>query len=157
MASAKMLNLERVKARLRRLPQAMKAAVEEQLTAEAEELAAAMRRAAPVITGALRGSIRVEDGDRPLSKKVIAGGVPETRKRVRKGVADADFAKAKATGGFKGEFDYSRGVEFGHRTPAGGHVAAEPFFYPTYRARKKAMRRRLTTAARKALKKIYPE
>ncbi|MFN3585191.1 HK97 gp10 family phage protein [Phenylobacterium sp.] len=158
MPKAKMVNLDRVLARIRALPPALTEALEDQLDTEARDLAAAVKRAAPVgETGKLRDSVRVEQGDHPLSQAVVVGDTPETRKKIRKGVRDADFEAARLTGGNKGEYDYPFGVEFGHRAPDGTHVPAQPFLFPTYRARKKAMRRRLKARARKVIRKHFPK
>lgn len=155
MADARWVNKDKILARLRRLPPAVTDAVRAELKVQVDALAEAMRRAAPVgATGNLRKSILVRPGSRPISYVVEAGGVLTTVK-VRKGVSDRDFARALQSGGNRGEFDYARGVEFGHMTPAGGHVPANPFFYPTYRARKKPIQAALRKAAREAAKRTF--
>jgi hypothetical protein len=138
MADAKMLNREKVLAKLRRIPQRVQTAVGSQLAKEVEDLTEAIQRAAPVGTdeektpGELRDSVHFyPTPDRPLSYRVLA---------------DAKDAK--------GDFIGSH-VEAGHRAEDGTHVAARPFFFPTYRARKKPMRRRLTSAASKAAKTAF--
>jgi len=152
MASAKMLNRARILAKLRAAAPSVIQEVEAQLNLEAIELAAAVKRAVPKRTGTMAETVRVEPGDRPMSLKVVVGGVPATRKKVRQGVKKADFEKARQEGGFQGEYDYPMGVELGHRAVDGSHVPAEPFFWPTYRARKKGMRRRMSAAGRRGLK-----
>jgi len=147
--------LDRALARMARLPAQVREEVEKALDDEIEDLAAAMRRAAPVKSGTLRRTIRTGRGKRPLSRIVTMGG-PETRVKVRRGVSDRDFARAKARGGSRGEYDYSRAVEFGHLTVDGKRVPGQPFFWPTYRARRKAMRRRIYAAARMPLKTLFP-
>lgn len=139
MASAKMLNLAKVNARLGRLPEALKSAVRDQLKTEVDDLVGAMKRAAPLDEfspepGKLRDSIHAyENHDRDLSYRVIADAKDEQ-------------------GRFIGQH-----VEFGHRAEDGTHVPARPSFYPTYRARRTGMRRRVSAAARKAIKQMYPE
>lgn len=139
MADAKMLNKAKVIARLGRLPAALKAAVAAQLKTEAEDLVAAQRRAAPVDqlephAGAFRDSIHeYPNPDRELSYRVIA---------------DARDDKGHLIG---------KHIEHGHLAADGSHVPAKPSFFPTYRARKKGMRRRLSAAARKALRTEFPE
>jgi hypothetical protein len=150
------IGLDKALARMLRLPVEINVAVDKQLEEEAQELAAAIRRAVPVRTGALRDTIKVVPGDRPLSRRIVAGG-QETTVKIRARVKAADFAKAKAAGNNKGEYDYFRAVEFGHLSEDGVPVPAEPFFFTTYRARKKAMRRRIAGAARKQLKNLFPE
>ena len=140
MADAKMLGKERLIARFARLPKAMKDAVAPVLQKEVSELVAAQRRAAPVSSdledtpGQFRDSINYyPNRDRPLSFRVIA---------------DARDEK----GAFIGPH-----IEHGHKAKDGSHVAAVPSFFPTYRARKKAMQRRLNAAGRKAAKAMFPE
>lgn len=156
MADATLEGLEQRLAAFRVLPAKIQAAAEAQLDQEAKDLAEAVRRAVPVKTGTLRDTIEVKAGDDPTTRTVVAGGKATTVK-VRQGVKDADFAKALETGGSKGEYDYARGVEFGHLTPEGEHIGPRPFFFATFRARKKAMVRRLKAAARKAIKAEFPQ
>ena len=138
-SETRMLNLAKVQARLARLPDTMKAAVAAQLAIEADELVAAMQRAAPVDEtsdnpGNFRDSIHhYPNPDRDLSVRILA---------------DARDAKGKFIGG---------NIEHGHRAADGSHVAAKPSFFPTYRARKKAMKRRISTAGRKAVQQLYPK
>lgn len=167
MADAKMLNLDKMAARIRKATDVAYATARAQLKTEADDLVAAIRRAAPEKTGALKASIGSRaDGD-GLKYTIFAGG-PRTTKKVRsratdggrgkrQGVSDADFARALAAGNNTGEFDYSRADEFGRRTKSGAHVNGRPFFFPTYRARKRAMRKRLVDAPKKALKALFPE
>lgn len=61
---------------------------------------------------------------------------------------DNQALKATITAGDRKAF-YARWVEFGTR-----RTAAQPFFYPIWRARKKDIKRRLAAAFRKAFKKI---
>jgi hypothetical protein len=133
MASAKMLNLERVLARLRAIPPAMKAAAEQKLKVEVDALVAEQKRLAPddPDTGGsrIRDAIRAyPNPDRPLSYRVIS---------------DAKDEKGKPI---------AANVEHGHRNRDGTHTRARPTFFPVYRARKLGMKRRITAAARKALR-----
>lgn len=134
-----MLNLARVLARLGKIPAAVTQAAGAQLKIEVDDLVEAQKRAAPVDPksdnpGAFRDSIHsYENPDRPLSYRIIA---------------DAKDASGKPIGG---------NIEHGHKARDGSHVEAQPSFFPTYRARKKPMRRRLNAASRKALKQLYPK
>lgn len=139
MASARMLGVERLKARLRRIPDLVKVAVASQLADEVEGLTEAIQRAAPVSAdredtpGELRESVHFyPTPGRPLSYRVLADA------------RDAD-------GNFIGPH-----VEHGHKAADGSQVPRAPFFFPTYRARKKGMQRRLKAAARKAIKAEFP-
>jgi hypothetical protein len=155
MADAKLLGLEKKLAAMRALPEKLQETCRAQLDAEAKELADAIRRVVPERTGTLRGTVRVEPSEDPLIRRVAAGGRATTVK-VRRGVKDADFAKALQSGGAKGEYDYARGVEFGHLSRDGDHVGPRPFFFQTFRARRKAMSQRLKSASRRTIKALFP-
>lgn len=137
MADAKMLGRAKVLAKFRSLPTPVQVGVGSQLAKEVEDLTEAIQRVAPVDDGSdepgkLRESVHFyPTPGRPLSYRVLA---------------DAKDAE--------GEFIGSH-VEAGHRTEQGGHVAGRPFFFPTYRARKKPMRRRLSAAATKSAKTAW--
>jgi HK97 gp10 family phage protein len=93
---------------------------------EANQLADAIRAAAPSKeTAHLRNSVRVEPGRDDLEKWVAAGGSATTVHN----------------------YDYSLAVEFGTE-----HNAAQPFFWPTYRARRDKIRQNIMTAIEQALK-----
>lgn len=123
----------------------MKAAAKVQLDQEADALVAAIKANAPTggdlerQPGELRESVHAQDAQRALR----SGGVrTELMKSV---VADAKDAK----GNFIGPH-----VEFGHMAEGGGHVAAVPFFFSTWRVRKAGMKRRMAAAQRRAIKSV---
>ncbi len=147
-ATIKMQGLEQAKARLRAAVPTITKAASDQLAVEAKALAEEIRAKVPVRTGALKGS--VEAVQISNTEWEIRAGGDATTKKIRAGVRDRDFAQARVAGNNKGEFDYARGVEFGHRTPEGKHVPAEPFFYPPYRARRAGIRKRVLARVIKA-------
>jgi HK97 gp10 family phage protein len=116
----------------------------------AEELKAAVLDGARSLTSGMRlavprgidgrnelmDSIRIEQGRSPLRKLVRAGG-PLTTREVRKG---------SGTG-----YDYALANEFGTEK-----MAAQPFFWPTYRSKKKKIRSDIAARARKAIAKVVP-
>jgi len=153
MATVGMLNRSVPAAMVRALTKDVRRAVSVQVKAEAEALALKVEAVTPVRTGTMRMTVRVEPGSDDTSWIVIVGAVPETRKKVRVGVTAADFARANRSGGFKGEYDYPLGVEFGHKTVDGQHVAAEPFLFPTYRSERSGMRRRVRGSALTVVRK----
>jgi hypothetical protein len=138
-ALTKMLNLNKVLARLAKVPPTQAAAAGDQLKTEVDDLVEAQKRAAPVDPesdnpGNFRDSHRAyKNPDRPLSYRVIN---------------DAKDASGKPI---------ASNIEQGHRTVDGKHVPGAHSFFATYRARKKGMRRRVLGASRKALKQIYPK
>lgn len=137
MATAKVVGRARLKARLAKIPKAVKDAGAKRLKVEVDDLVAAQKRAAPVDPtspdpGAFRDSIHAyPTPDRPLSYRIIADAKD----------ADGNFIGAH--------------VEHGHRAANGVHVPAQPSFFPTYRARKRGMKRRIGAAARKAAKQAF--
>jgi HK97 gp10 family phage protein len=132
--------LEALRRRWAAIPAKVQEALQEQLEANAADLAAAVQRAAPVKSGTLRDSVRVEPGPKPLSIRVVVGGAATRRQ-----------AGTSRKGGYS--YDYALAVEYGHKDGS-VHVPAQPFFWPAYRARKKLFKRRLQAAARKAIKSL---
>lgn len=101
------------------------------------ELARAMRPAVPRgVDGRneLVESIRVEPGRHPLQVRVKAGG-PLTTKEVRKGSGVS--------------YDYANANEFGTEK-----MRAQPFFWPTYRLKKRPLRSKIQRRMRKAIGKV---
>lgn len=144
MGSARVIGKDRVKALFAAISKDMAIELDKVTKDEAEATADAIRRAVPVLSGALKRSVRVVKHPwKTASYAIKIGGVAGTRKRVRKGVTNADFAQAKQSGGHQGEYDYTLAVEFGHIAEDGTRVPAEPFAYPTFRARQKASMARI--------------
>lgn len=112
------------------LPAAMQADVKVATFDQASRLARAMTFNAPRgVTSDLRDSIRVEQGRRPARALVRAGGLKTTREG----------------------YDYALANEFGT-----SKMNAQPFFWPTYRAERKRIRRELNKAVIAALAKRAP-
>jgi hypothetical protein len=137
-------SVRRLKRKFDRLPAKARAAIVAANAKSADQIAALARTMVPVDDGVLRSTIRVTQNDDVVT--VRAGGA-RTRVKVREGSSE--------------EWDYALGVEFGtapHR--AGGKyegarhpgAKAQPFFYPSVRANKRALRSRRRRALRKALK-----
>ena len=134
-------NLERWKARFAALPAAVQAAAEQQLEANAEFLADQIKQAAP------RSNDYEKSGGERLVDHVRA---EKSTKGPASYLVICDPKDAKGHG-------YAMHVEFGHRAPGGktgkhAGTKAHPFFFPTYRAFKTTLRRRLLTKTRAAAK-----
>lgn len=134
----KLANLAKIEARIRRMNPVTVIALRDQLKTEVDGLVAAIKRAAPYdgetadADQHLRDSVHAyPNRDRVISYRIIADAKDE-----------------------KGDFIGSH-VEAGHRTVDGRHVAGRPFFFPTYRAHKKGIQRRLSKAARDAEKRTF--
>lgn len=129
---AKLLGKAAVNKRLKALFPAAYAAAHSQLKTEVDNLTAAIKRNAPVEEGELQASVRnYKTPDRDLSYRIIA---------------DAKDDKSRYIGHW---------VEHGHTAPDGTPVPARPFFFPTYRAYKKVMQRRIRAAAKRAVVKAW--
>lgn len=147
-ASKYLAGKQRVLAELVKVANAARRAGSAQIEVEAKQLAEAIKAAAPERSGTLKSTV-VAVKVSETRWEVRAGG-PATTKKVRNDVKEKDFAEALVTGGNHGEFDYARGVEFGHRDGK-GHVPAEPFFWPTYRRRRGGIRKRIVDRGLKAV------
>jgi HK97 gp10 family phage protein len=119
-------SLAQLKRTFAELPRRARTGAQATLIEEAQKLAAAMKQAVPVKSGKLRDSIRVEAGRNALEVKVKAGG-PLTTKEVRAGSGVS--------------YDYALGTEFGTQKEA-----AEPFFFTTYRAKRRGIRRSIANS-----------
>lgn len=102
-----------------------------ELNAQGDDLVRLMILAAPQDEGNLEHSVRKIPGKADTQIRIVAGGHLTTRPSVS-----------------SRPFDYARADEFGTV-----RMKAKPFFFPTYRLRKKAMRsamkRRLTASIKK--------
>lgn len=107
------------------------AAAVAELNSQAAELAALIESVAPVHEGVLKTTVNVLPGKRDTIVRVVAGG----RKTVRPSISSRPY-------------DYARADEFGTVK-----MPAQPFFFPTYRLRKKkiiaTMKRRITASIKK--------
>ena len=127
-------NLRAVSERLARIPGRVQEAVDRELRSQVSELVDAIQRAAPVSD---------ESGD-PTNGKLKASVHSEHNPRRELGLIVKADAKDK-----KGHFIGAH-VEHGHRAKNGDHVQGKPFFFPTYRARKKRIKSALRRAAKRA-------
>lgn len=121
--------------RFRRLTVELQAEVRKEAIAEvgrqAEDLARIIESVAPVHEGVLKTTVRTFPGRKPTVVVVMAGG-----------------QRTRRAGGAGRAYDYARADEFGTVK-----MPAQPFFFPTYRLRKKKMRaavkRKITAAIKK--------
>jgi len=134
----KALGADEINRRLARLPQQVTIALKATLKTEVDDLVAAMKRAAP--DDPETGGSRIRDAIRsyPTPNRVISYRV----------ISDAKDEKGHVIASH---------VEHGHKAEDGSHVPPKPSFFPTYRARKKGMKRRLSAAGRKALREALSE
>jgi hypothetical protein len=150
---ASIQGLDRLNAKLRRLPVEVRAALIAANQKSAKEMVQLAKRLAPRRSGKLAASILDQTiGDGVV--QVRAGG-KATSKPIRKGSGVLfDYALAiefgkKASKGRKQSRSNS-----GRRAGASGRASAQPFFWPAYRATKPAARRRANRAMRLAIEKL---
>lgn len=136
--------LDRVTRRIAAIPKKAMEALAEQMEKNATQLVAEMERLAPNKTGELAASVGWTWGDAPKGSMTL-GTVGGGRKK------GAGFAVMRITiyAGGRGKDDpfWAWFQEFGT-----SKMAANPFFYPTYRAKKSAMKSAATRAFKKAVK-----
>jgi hypothetical protein len=143
------VSAQRLKQIFAALPKTAQDAAASELEAQANALADLMRRVAPVRSGNLRQSIRVERNinKHALSFSIKAGGPLTTVDARQHGFVTA-FRAARAGKAIK--FDYSRAIEFG-RVGA----AAHPFFFSSYRLAKKKIRSSVQKKITRELKRSF--
>lgn len=176
--ASKVKGLDRLTRQLAALPNSVRVAIADELEMSAEDLADAIRRAAPADSGDLRTSIGSCEGEPPKTSATGAFGASS------KGLSRWGSALNRAGLLFSvfagnNKVFYPRWVEFGtsgsvrtqrmgarstdykqhkthgrkaRRTHPG--TRAQPFFFPTIRAWRKVLRTRMVKAARKAAKEI---
>ena len=128
--------LDKLKARWGAIPQKVKDAVATEMEQIAQDLVDDMYTMAPHLTGDLAGSIGWTWGEAPKGTMVIGK------------VAKNEYGTLQITiyaGG--GDAFYARFQEFGTRK-----MAANPFFFPVYRARRNSMKTRIGRAMNKAIR-----
>ena len=117
------------------LPAKVEEATRKAMEKGAQELVDMMKRLTPVNTGALRDSIGWTWGDAPKGAAVVAQSKEDSRGlkiTVYAGNADVYWARWN-------EFGTSK-------------MAAQPFFFPSYRALRKRIKTRITREMKKAIK-----
>lgn len=128
---AKNLSVERFRKLTDQLKKEVHAGAVAELNDCGDELARLIESVAPEHEGRLKATVKKVPGKKDTVIRIVAGG----RGTVRLGVESKDY-------------DYSRADEFGTV-----NMPAQPFFFPTYRLRKKKiigrMKRRITASIRK--------
>lgn len=145
---AKIIGLEALKRKFRALPGAVQAEVKKAVPDAADELVGMMQRLAPRNKGALVASIRREQREE-FRAVVIAGGTQATKREARKGSGQFTDEAILAEFGTK---PHRIGGKFkGARHPG---TAAQPFFYPAWRASKKRIKSKLSRSITTGIKKV---
>lgn len=132
--------VDRLKRKLRRLPDAAREEIAKAMEQSANEVVALAKSLAPVDSGDLQMSIGWTWGDAPRGSMVL--GTVRQEGRGKGNMVITIFA-----GG--GEAFHARFVEFGTK-----NMRAQPFFYPAYRALRRRARSRVTRSITKSAKKV---
>jgi HK97 gp10 family phage protein len=128
---------EALRAKLRALPDAIKAQIAAALEAGAQEIVRLAQSLVPIDQGDLRKSIGYTFGAAPKGSVVLAqssGEQSDLRITIYAGDSDAFYA---------------RWIDFGTQK-----MRARPFFFPAYRANKRRVRSRITRAVNKAARTV---
>lgn len=143
---------ERLLAKMKALPSAVRSAMKQSLAQSADELTDMQKRLAPVKSGALRESITQTWG---------GGKVAYSSLNAEAGAGDPDLTVRISAGNTK--VRYAHLVEFGTAPHVvGGKFAgaqhpgttAQAFFYPPYRALRRRIKSRMTRTSNKAAKQV---
>lgn len=129
--------LRELKARWSSIPRRVTEAVQAEMEKQAEQVVQMMRRLVPVDQGDLRDSIGWTWGEAPKGAMTIGK------------VGGKEYGTLRITIYAGGTKDSFHGVfqEFGTR-----NMAANPFFYPSWRARRKRVKSGITKAMNKAIR-----
>lgn len=129
----KIIGLEKLRRKLERIPPEVRKRTKAELMLQGREINMLQRSLVPKKDMLLASTIRSEPLPDPEIGVVIRAGGEATTKPVREGT-DATY-------------DYALAQEFGTED-----MKANPFFYPAIKVKKKAARRKVRAAARRALK-----
>lgn len=127
------------------IPDKVYAQVRAALEQSANEIVAEMKRFSPVDTGDLQMSISWTWGNAPKGAMVLGRVATKRRSSFKQGASNDGLRITIYSGG--GDTYYAWMVEFGSI-----HGAAQPFFYPIFRAKKRAAKSRVTRAISKGVK-----
>lgn len=150
----KIQGLDRLNKKLRRLPDAARAEIAKAMEQSAAEVVALAQSLVPVDGGDLRDSIGWTWGDAPNGSMTL-GTVRSKGRGAGNMVVTIYAGDDKAW--------YARFVEFGTSPHVNGGrfagsnnpgTAAQPFFYPAYRAVRKRVKGRVTRAITKSAKRV---
>ena len=138
-----MVDATGLRAKFAAVPQKVEQAIVAEIEAQANKVVADMKRLVPVDSGALRASIGWTWGDAPKGSVKI--GTVRGRSHARIGVTVYAGTRDKSLG--SADAFYARFQEFGTVK-----MAANPFFFPIWRASRTRVKAALTRAVRKGVR-----
>lgn len=151
----KILNMERLKRKLARIPDNVKRRAQADLMLAGREINMLQRSLAPIDDGTLRASIRTEPlTDGTVGVEVKAGGPTTTKAYKGRAsyerevtIGQGNNRGIKKGGAFGVSYDYALAQELGTKD-----MAPNPFFYPGYKARKRRALSRVRQGWKRSLK-----
>jgi len=135
--------LDALHRRFAAVPDKIVAAVADQLEKEAAKVVSDMKNISPMLTGALRDSIGWTWGDAPKGSMTIG----TVRGREYEKIAITIYAGTRDKSLGSADAFYARFQEFGTVK-----MAANPFFFPAWRANKSRVRGNIKRAVSRAIK-----
>jgi HK97 gp10 family phage protein len=162
----KISNVDRLKRKLRAMPQAVKDEIRIALMESADEITDLAQSFVPVRTGALRDSIRWRFGDVPGNRKAVLVGKTtlgghELSVTIEAGDEETYWARfvefgtaASPARAPRQDRRYRRTVIMTKSYKAHHATPARPFFYPAFRLGKKRAKARISRAITRAAKKV---
>ncbi|WP_193336169.1 HK97-gp10 family putative phage morphogenesis protein [Devosia beringensis] len=150
--ATRILGLDRLRTKLRSFPAAVEGEIRKFMEQSADEVVALAKSLSPTDSGDLVNSIAWTYGDAPQGA-IVLGKVKQSQSGNLKITIYAGGPDAY----------YARFIEFGTAPHVNGGrfagsqnpgTAAQPFFYPSWRAYRKRVRGRVTRAINKAAKRV---
>ncbi|WP_292052148.1 HK97-gp10 family putative phage morphogenesis protein [Brevundimonas sp. UBA5866] len=144
-------NRDRLRRKLKAIPVEVRKAVRDQMRANGHDLAEMQRRLVPIDEMDLHNSIRTQDvstSTRISIRNSVGGKRAHYARWVEFGTASRAAIPARPSKRMRrtGVMTKAKAAHFG--------MTARPFFWPSYRALKRPMKRRVSAAARKAIRRI---
>ena len=128
---------------LDKIGRAARAAAQAECERQADKIMSLMKRRVPVRGGNLRRSIRRRPLPKPRIGVYVIAGDDSTETYVKAATRKGTRRKG---------YNYALAVEFGT-----SDTPAQPFFWPSYRQRKKAARSAVNRKIRKAVREALPQ
>ncbi|HBQ33406.1 MAG TPA: hypothetical protein DD739_12100 [Ochrobactrum anthropi] len=136
---AKVIGVAKLRKKLEALVAVGRDEIRRAMETSADEIVALAKNLVPVDKGDLKDSIGWTWGKAPKGAMTLG--------KVQSDGVDSEFTITIFAG--NSEAYYSRWVEFGTQK-----MAAQPYFYPSYRALRRRSKSRVTRAVTKAIKKV---
>lgn len=136
--------VERLRARFRRIPEKLQAEIVRVMEAQAEKIVRDMKRIVPVDKGVLRDSIGWTWGDVPAGAMTVGQVSPSKGEKI---LAIKIYAGGRETSSKDMDAFYAIFQEFGTQS-----MAANPFFWPTWRRSRSRVKSAISRALGKAIR-----